>query len=384
AEGRVWRFEQWSNPGCYRPVPQGNDPQDVLVGSLEPNPQPLDVATFERELEAARVRAEACAQALAQTQVAARNALLLALLPPARVFPPVQPIDGGGFAADGLSERMRDAIAESGDFESYLEALGRDVRSVFRGYDAGRFIDLDRGGRLEAFVSAAEDPDQPRHRRDAALRVLADFGLWRGGPEEEEHGWQGRLTALLSDDDPWIRAAAVEAVATYLAAEGALRRNAVAALEAAFETETESEVLLSGAWATMRRDMKTRLLDPVLRGERKLVVAARRAPVAPAAGAAELLVGYEATWREREQAPALSFAASVVAADGTERVVSVVEAVQAMTSNGVARGFVRVRFAEPLPSGAVRVTLTVSARARSAAAQSFAEASASPLSLFVP
>lgn len=384
AEGGVWRFEQWSNPGGYRPVPQGDDPQDVLVGSLEPNPQPLDVATFERELERARLRAEACARVLALADVRTRNALLLVLLPPPRSFPPVQAIAGGGFAADGLSERLREAIAESGDFEAYLEALGRDVRSEFQEFDGHRFIDVDRAGRLESLVAAAEDPDQPRHRRDAALRVLADFGLWRGGPEEEEHGWQGRLTALLSDADPWIRAAAVEAVATYLAAEGVLRRNAVAALEAAFETETESEVLLSGAWATMRRDMKTRLLDPVLRGGRKLVLVARRAPVAPAAGGADLLLGYEVAWREREQNPSLAFTASAVASDGTEHRASAVEAVQAMTSTGMARGFVRVRFAEPLAAGTWRVTLGVSVRARPDSPSSFAETAAPPVTVLAP
>lgn len=384
AEGRIWRFEQWSNPGGYRPVPQGHDPQDVLVGSLEPNPQPLDVATFERELERARLRAEACAAVLAVSDARARNALLLTLLPPPRSFPPAQRIDGGGFPADGLSERLRAAIAESGDFDAYLEALGRDVRSVFQEFDGRRFIDVDRAGRLESLVAAAADPDQPRHRRDAALRVLADFGLWRGGPEEEEHGRQRRLTALLSDADPWIRAAAVEAVATYLAAEGVLRREAAAALEAAFETETDPEVLLSGAWATMRRDMKTRLLDPVLRGERKLVVAVRRAPVAPTVGSGELLLGYEAAWREREQNPSLAFTATAVAADGTAGVVASTEVVQAMTSTGIARGFVRVRFAEPLAAGTWRVTLTVSARARHDAAQAFAEAAAAPVSVLAP
>jgi hypothetical protein len=384
AEGRVWRFEQWSNPGGYRPVPQGDDPQDVLVGTFEPPPQPIDVATFEVELASARGRAEACAKVLAVSDPGLRNALLLMLLPQPRFFPAVLPIDGAGFAADGLSERLRFAIAESGEFDAYLEALGRDVRSAFQEFDASRFIDLDRVGRVEAFVAAAVDADQARHRRDAALRVLADFGPWRVEDGEGEHDWLTRLSALLSDADPWIRAAAVDAVASYLAAEGALRRDAVAALETALESETDAEVLMAAAWALQRRDQKTRLLDPLLRDERKLVVAARGAPLPVAAGASEVLLGYQATWREREQPPLLAFTAAAVGPDGAARVVEGVEAVQAMTSNGIARGFVRVRLAGPLPAGSCRVTLTVAARNRGGATAAFAEAAASPVVVFGP
>jgi hypothetical protein len=63
---------------------------------------------------------------------------------------------------------MREATAESGEFPGFLEAMGRDVRSTFRTFDGRRFIDVDRGTRLEQLVAAATDPSGRRHRNGAA------------------------------------------------------------------------------------------------------------------------------------------------------------------------------------------------------------------------
>ncbi len=379
ADGKVYRFEQWNNPGPYQPVPQGATIDDGLEGSLE-RVAPVDLQTFERLLTEATVRAVRCTAALALPGPEPRNAALLALLPPARTFPPRERPHAMGFPRDALAQRLQQAIAESGDVDDFLEAMGRDVVGGFETFDGRRFLDPDRAARNEQLVAAALETDRPRYQRDAALRVLAD---WPGVDEANVPDYLERLAPLLADADPWIRAAAVDAVGRWLGAEGAAKRKARAVISAALETETDADVLNAYAWELMSHNEKSRLLDPRLRGERKLVLTLRPGPAAPASGG-ELLLGYGFTCRDREDwSVQLSLTAVAVAADGTERRSSSSEGAYATTTQGAGRGVWRFRFDEPLPSGTWQVHLEGAVAARRGGA-AFAAATTRPLAVVVP
>jgi hypothetical protein len=379
ADGKVYRFEQWSNPGAYEPVPQGQSPDDGLHGSLE-TVAAVDLAAFEGTLAAAAVRAALCTAAMALPGPEPRNTMLLSLLPPARTFPPAERPRSPGFPRDALSQRLQRAIAESGEVDAYAEAMGRDVVGGFEEFDGRAFLDPDRRARSELLLAATLETDRPRHQRDAALRVLAD---WPGVDAADVPDFLDRLAPLLADADPWVRAAAVDAVGRWLGAEGAAKRKARAVIAAALETETDSDVLNAYAWELMSHGQKSGLLDPLLRGERKLVLAVRPGPAAPASGG-ELLLGYGFTYRDREDwNVVLSLAAVAVAADGTEHRSSSAEGASTTTTQGAGRGLWRFRFDEPLPTGTYQVRLEGSLAARSGGT-AFATATTAPLTVAVP
>ena len=379
AGGKVYRFEQWSNPGAYEPVPQGESPDDGLRGSLE-TVAPVDLATFEHTLTEAAVRAVRSTAALALPGPEPRNTALLALLPPARTFPPEERPRSSGFPRDALSQRLQRAIAESGDVDAYTEAMGRDVVGGFEEFDGRAFLDPDRRARGELLLAAALETDRPRHQRDAALRVLAD---WPGVDEADVSDFLDRVAPLLADADPWVRAAAATTVGRWLGAEGASKRKARALIAAALETETDPDVLNAYAWELMSHGQKSRLLDPLLRGERKLVLSVRPGPAVPASGG-EMLLGYAFVCRDREDRNAvLSLAAVAVAADGTEHRSSSAEGASTTTTQGAGRGLWRFRFDEPLPAGTYQVRLEGSLAARSGGA-ALATATTAPLTLVVP
>jgi hypothetical protein len=309
-----------------------------------------------------------------------RNTALLGLLPPARTFPPAERPRSNGFPRDALSQRLQRAIAESGEVDAFLEAMGRDVVGGFEEFDGRAFLDPDRKARNEQLVAAALETDRPRHQRDAALRVLAD---WPAVDEEDVPDYLERIAPLLADTDPWVRAAAVDAVGRWLGAEGAAKRKARTVVAAALETETDANVLNAYAWELMSHNQKSGLLDPFLRGERKLVLAVRPGPAAPASGG-ELLLGYAYTCRDREDwNVALSLTAVAVAADGTEQRSAAAEGASTTTTQGAGRGLWRFRFDEPLSAGTWQVRLEGALAARSGRT-AFATATTSPLTVVVP
>ena len=381
AGGKVLRFVQQSNPGGYAPVPQGDDPGDALHGTLEPN-EPLDLAAFERELAEAKARAERAVAALAMTEPAERSAALLALLPAARTFPPLERPWPAGFPADDLSRQLREELAKARNVETFLEAMGRDVVGSFRTWDGRTFLDPGRTDRASQLLDAAVESSRPLHQRDAALRVLADNVPW---PLEADEGEPllDRLGPLLADPNPWVRAAAVEATAAWLGGDAKWKWRAAELLETALETETDADVLNTYAWSLMGRGMKERILDSHLRGERRVVLAARPGPSDSASGA-ELVLGYEFTCRDTQPAPYyLTFVAAAMGADGTVVRSSSAEALSATSTTGAGRGIQRFRFDEPLAAGTWQVTLEVQRSARYQGPAVAAAASA-PLAVVVP
>jgi hypothetical protein len=381
ADGKVYRFVQQSNPGAYEPFPQGDDPGDVLDGALEPV-EPLDLAAFERELADAQARAERATTALAMTDPAARSAALLALLPPARTFPPRERPWPAGFPADDLSRQLREELAKRGDVGTFLEAMGRDVVGSFRTWDGRTFLDPGRTDRAGLLLDAAGEPSRPRHQRDAALRVLADDVPWPLEGEEGEPLLE-RLAPLLADADPWVRAAAVEATAAWLGGDAKWKWRAAELLETALEAETDADVLNTYAWSLMARGMKEQILDSHLRGERRVVLAARPGPSDPASGT-ELVLGYEFTCRDTQPAPYhLTFVAVAAGDDGTVVRSSSAEALSASSTTGAGRGIHRFRFDAPLTAGTWQVSLEAQLSARYQG-PAVASTMSAPLALIVP
>jgi len=361
AGGKVYRFEQMSNPGAYEPVPQGDDPQDVLVGDLVPI-EPMDLEAFDGELGDAKAKAERADAALALTDPVARNRALLELLPPRRTFPPQAEVPRGGFPADALSLRLREEIAKTGVTDDFLEAMGGDVVGSFRTWDGRTFLEPDRSARGELLLAATLETDRPRHQRTAALRVLADMPPWpREGDEQDP--LVERLAPLLSDADPWVRAAAVDAVASWLGNEE-WKWTAVEVLRPALQVETDAEVLIESAWDLMGHGMKDNLLDPLLRHARRVVAAVRPGPVDPTSGAGVVL-GYELACRDSEGEPYyVSVVAVATGVDGTEVRSSAEERLTSTNTRGAGRGISSFTFDEPLGSGTWQVALEVSISAR--------------------
>ena len=354
AGGKVYRFTQVSNPGAYEPTPQGDDPDDVLVGNLAPV-EPIDLAAFERELADAKARAERAVVALALTDAAARTRALLDLLPPPRAFPPRETVPQAGFPADALSERLRDEIAGTGDLDAFLDAMSRDVVASFRTWDGRLFLEPDRSARGERLLEAALDATRPRGRRDAALRVLADMPPWPAEDDARDPLVE-RLAPLLTDADRWIRAAAVDAVSAWLG-NARWKWTAVEVLQPALETETDADVLVEYAWDLAGHQLKSRLLDPHLGRGRRQVLAARPGPREPSSGAA-LTLGYEFICRDAQAAPYyLTFTAAATAANGTVSRSTSAETVTATSTTGAGRGIQRFVFDPPLAAGSWQVAL---------------------------
>lgn len=163
AGGKVYRFEQWSNPGPFVPVPQAHDPDDAR-GEV-PNPLAVDQPAFETMLRAAIARATALRQALALTDPVARRARVVALLGPA-ADPFAAGVRPGNFYEDILAERAATALAAAGDVDAALDARAR-------GRAGHNWPDVDGS----VLVARAADGAAPVPVRTAALDLLrmADF-----------------------------------------------------------------------------------------------------------------------------------------------------------------------------------------------------------------
>jgi hypothetical protein len=187
--GKVFRFEQMSNPGGWNPVPQGSDPQDMWHWGT---PQ-LDMAGLERAIAAAGKRVDALEAARAEPDRGARRAKLLA------VMAPLGAARAHGFYVDVLVGEGLRILAESGDLEGALLVAARDHGSL------GSYRPF---GSLTELVAFASDGSKP-----APLRVLAIDAIARRGDFLLDVAAAHAMLALFQDANPRIRAAAVRAAA---------------------------------------------------------------------------------------------------------------------------------------------------------------------------
>ncbi len=241
AGGRVYRFEQRSNPGPYEPCPQGNDPLDVR--GFEPSSEPITMGAFEPALARALARAEAFRGALAEP-TPRRRAALLAFLDTAPEPPAVVPTGYDGHYRDELAWRVVERLHNDGDLDGVLEAVAR----TSLGLDLFEHNDILLG-HLGAVLAAAADASRPLHRRVAALEVLRQLSLWWAGGTDETQAHPRLIAdgvvALLGDPQPVVRAAAALALG-WAGTQWAIARPA---LERAWRTDGDPAVRYAVAWA---------------------------------------------------------------------------------------------------------------------------------------
>jgi len=119
SDGKLYRFEQWSNPGGLVPVPQGQDPDDARGLS---STGPVDIPAFERMLSAASARVDALHAALALPDPAARRTRVLATLGASRNYFAEPTSRGHGFYDDVFGEAAVEALNTAGDLDGALAA----------------------------------------------------------------------------------------------------------------------------------------------------------------------------------------------------------------------------------------------------------------------
>ena len=213
--------------------------EDVLVGDLEPV-EPLSLGRSS-ELADAKARAERRrSQRRSPARRSATSPCSCCCRHRAR-FPAGRGA-AGRLPADALSQRLTDEIAKTGILNDFLEAMGRDVVASFQPREGRFFLENERTARGEKMLAAAIETDRPRHQRVAALEVLAASPPWPDDDDENEPLVE-RLAPLLSDPDPWVRAAAIEAAASWLG-NAEWKRAATRVLRPALEAETDAEVLI--------------------------------------------------------------------------------------------------------------------------------------------
>lgn len=165
AGGKVFRFEQWSNPGCYVPVPQGPDPADVLR-ETPAGPQ-MDLAGLEAAIARAVRRVATFRTLLGRAATGPeldrrREALGRFFGPPReRGFPDSR--IGQGFYEDRLAVRAFEALLAQGDLAGALEVLSR--MQGLRPWHAPNVTD-------EQLLAEAVRADAPAVRRAAAIDLV--------------------------------------------------------------------------------------------------------------------------------------------------------------------------------------------------------------------
>lgn len=351
AGGRVYRFEQQSNPGAYAPVPQGPDPEDVF-GRADRWGVALTLAEFDAELGEARARAEAAVAALAREDRTERTAAILELLPAAATFPARVRFPITGFAGDALSRHLQQAVSAEGDLDALVEAFGRDLVPSMYAYDGRRFLDPDPAAGGAALLEVACDGERPRHHRYAALRLLAEN---RQAIREDPEAARDRIAGLLDDRDPWIRATAVLALGRLGHGEGQ-RAIVVDQLTSHVPKERHPEVLLAAGHQLRSLDAKISRLDPLLREGRELISVLRPGPQDCDSGG-ELVLGHGYLIQHHDWSPSVTLTARAVAADGGERESTAVQVLAASHGQDGGHGLARYTFDPPLAPGRWTVSL---------------------------
>lgn len=249
--GKVFRFEQFDNPGPYIPVPQGHDPLDLYEDRA--GSDPLTLEDFEVDLLKAIARAGRVHEAVRAPADHRRE--LVELVGPtdgdlatARVIAPFS------FWYDAVATAALEAIGRTKDIALYLEAVSRlrgGVRLSARPFEA------------EHLAAYAVDPAAPLRRRVAALSVLASDTLVAGSVPEK------RVLGLLADPSPEIRIGAALALSP-----DERRPSIVAAFFDRWTVEKEEGVLSALLEQAQRQRFAARLprislLDPFVRVRRR-------------------------------------------------------------------------------------------------------------------
>ena len=227
--GKVYRFEQWNNPGGWHAVEEGHDPADMWQAAI----QPIDLPELEREIAAAGQRVAAFDAARTIADPARRRAAILALF-----VPPGGPRPEMGFYRDVLANEAELVLAHTGDLDGALLVAARDRTRMPHGFATAPEL-----------AAAAADVHRPLDVRLAALRALEDSDDLVGDTASVH-----AVLALLDDPSPEIRVAAVAAAAPRDAmssdpAENArfhrLAREERAALARRMARETDRSVLFA-------------------------------------------------------------------------------------------------------------------------------------------
>ncbi len=251
--GKVFRFEQFENPGGWHAVPQGPDPQDMWRGG----PQ-LDLPGFERALAAALARVTAFEDAKAERDPAKRRAAVLALFAP----PGGRPA-GPGFYVDRLAEDARQLLAGAGDVEGALQVALRDRSGAWRRRDFAP---------LPQLLALAADTT-----RDLDIRVEALVTVQGSFAVVDDAAGLRAIVALVDDPSPRVRTAAIDAGArlTEISSSDAqttkriatLRAQLAASLTKRFATEQDPTVLaaiVATFQDTFKRPLPPRKTGPAL------------------------------------------------------------------------------------------------------------------------
>jgi hypothetical protein len=195
-EGRVHRFEQWSNPGGFAPVPQVAEPCDD--GALGRCDEPVSFERFERDLDAAIARSKQAREAL--TSPTTSTAALLDWIGPPEGAPEARRIVLGGHVVDAIASRASELVAERGELGDLLESAARTRLGAL----ASRRPVL-RFGR-EDLARVAKSTSRSVREREAALGLLAS--AWFPG-DEPSAAAIASFAPLLDDAEPRVRAAVI-------------------------------------------------------------------------------------------------------------------------------------------------------------------------------
>jgi hypothetical protein len=255
--GKVFRFEQWSNPGGYVMVPQGHDPQDNWQAGVTP----IAKADFDRELAAAIRRADALVAGKTERDPSRRRAQLLALLAAPGAAAP-----STGFYEDAIANEVQHALADAGDLEGAAMASLRDRT----------FTDFGRSyGTTAGWLALAADATKPAELRATAIAMAS-----RQSDYDANDAAIHATIALLADPAPAIRAAAIAAVAhaadviTSDAPEQAkinqLGRESRAAVTTRYAKESDPSVLYTIAEAYRDKPLGGRRGGPVVAAEARV------------------------------------------------------------------------------------------------------------------
>jgi hypothetical protein len=217
-DGVVYRYEQESNPGGYGPVPQGNDPFDVLGDPLRRGGT-VDATGFTKELLPAIARATAIRAALAEPKSEGRARRLVDLVGPppdldADDATPAGVFEGrwAPFSVNYAAVRVLKALIADGDLHATLDALTR-ARGVCT-------LDAQHTFTTEALVAIANDTSRPLAERVAAVHAVGQVrptarrdtphGNEAGRYREEDAHESTALLPLLDDPRPELRSAALD------------------------------------------------------------------------------------------------------------------------------------------------------------------------------
>jgi hypothetical protein len=264
AGGRVYRFEQFSNPGPYEPVPQGPDPK-VEQGRAPDDGVALSIKQFETALSRAMARAAKAKTALAMPSGAARVTRLLELLPPPVRFPePLLYSPPWGNYADGLDEDLVQGVLDdpaAGPAQA-ADALSRDVLGGFEQWDQMDYFEDAAGAKhLSDFITLAEDSSQPTTIRVAIIRTLeGSVGLDDPDPTTIDTA----LMALVGDSDSEVRRAAATALAEDAGNDRSAGGKAALQARAAAEKDPWVQHALAQAFEYMEVPIPSALAGPAL------------------------------------------------------------------------------------------------------------------------